>query len=121
MELLALMIKQQEKNSAADNQAIKVQQQLPQNLCPKQHSFQASRNQTANKARPRPRPRTEKAHNAQQNCNFTSMQAQLYELQKMSTKRISGCKYTSVSSSDSKLTNPNIISKPTDETASINY
>ena len=80
-ELLALMIKKQEKNLAADNQAIKAQQQLLQNLHPKQHSFQASRNQAANKARPRPRPRTEKAHNAQQICNFASMQAQLSELQ----------------------------------------
>ena len=39
MELLALMIKQQEKNLAADNQAIKAQQQLLQNLHPKEHSF----------------------------------------------------------------------------------
>ena len=76
-ELLALMIKQQEKNLAADNQAIKAQQQLLQNLHPSKHSFQASRNQAANRARPRPRPRTEKTHNTQQTCNFASMQAQL--------------------------------------------
>ena len=68
---------------AADNQAIKAQQQLLQNLHPKEHSFHASRNQAAIKARPRPRPRTEKTHNSQQTCNFTSMQAQLSELQKM--------------------------------------
>ena len=71
--------KQQEKNLAADNQAIKAQQQLLQNLYPKQHSFQAS-----NKARPR--PKTEKTHNTQQTYNFTSMQAQLSELQKMFCK-----------------------------------
>ena len=76
--------KQQEKNLAADNQAIKAQQQLLQNLYPKQHSFQASRNQAANKARPR--PRTEKTHNTQQTYNFASMQAQLSELQKMFCK-----------------------------------
>ena len=81
-ELLALMIKNQEKNLAADNQATKAQQQLLQNLYPKEHSFQASRNQAAIKARPRPRPRTEKTHNSQQICNFASMQAQLSELQK---------------------------------------
>jgi len=45
VELLALMIKQQKKNLAADNQAIKAQQQLLENLYPKQHSFQASRSQ----------------------------------------------------------------------------
>ena len=40
-ELLALMIKQQENNLAAENQAIKAQQQLLQNLNPvSQHSFQ---------------------------------------------------------------------------------
>ena len=51
------MIKQQENNLAAANQAIKAQQQLLQNLYLKQHSFQA-----ANKVEPR--PRTEKIHNS---------------------------------------------------------
>ena len=113
-ELLALMIKQQEKNLAADNQAIKAQQQLLQNLHPSKHSFQASRNQAANRARPRPRPRTEKTHNTQQTCNFASMQAQLFELQKMFCQLSESVNvnknrvepYTGVSSSDSKLTNP---------------
>ena len=113
-ELLALMIKQQEKNLAADNQAIKAQQQLLQNLHPSKHSFQASRNQAANRARPRPRPRTEKTHNTQQTCNFASMQAQLSELQKMFCQLSESVNvnknrvepYTGVSSSDSKLTKP---------------
>ena len=83
MELLALMMKQQDKILAADNQAIKAQQQLLQNLHLKEHSFHASRYQAAIKARPRPRPTTEKTHNSQQTCNFASMQAQLSELQKM--------------------------------------
>ena len=78
--------KQQENNLAADNQAIKAPQQLLQNLYPKQHSFQASINQAANKARPRPRPKTEKTHNTQHTDNFASMQAQLSELQKMFCK-----------------------------------
>ena len=43
-ELLALMIKEQEKNLAADNQAIQAQQQKLQNLCPNQPSSQAVRN-----------------------------------------------------------------------------
>jgi len=113
-ELLALMIKQQEKNLAADNQAIKAQQQLLENLYPKQHSFQASRNQPANKARPRPRPRTQKTHNVQQTCNFASMQAQFFELQKMfcqlsesmNVNRNRVEPYTGVSFSDSKSTHP---------------
>lgn len=83
-DMLALMIKQQEKNLAADNQAIKDQQQLLQNLYPTdKHSSQISRFQTANKARPRPRPRPQKTHDVQQTCNFASMQAQLSELQKI--------------------------------------
>ena len=108
------MIKQQEKNLAADNQAIKGQQQLVQNLYPKQHNFQASRNQAVIKARPRPRPRTEKTHNIQQTCNFASTQAQLSELQKMFCKLSESVSvnknrvepYTGVSFSDSKLINP---------------
>jgi len=56
-ELLALMIKQQETNLAADNQAILKQQQLLQNLCPdKPRSSEAKRNYVA-RARPRPRPK----------------------------------------------------------------
>ena len=83
-ELLALMNKQQEKNLAADNQAIKAQQQPLRNLCLKQQSSQGSRNQPANEGRLRPRPRTHKTpQNVQQTCNFTSMQAKLSELQKM--------------------------------------
>ena len=65
------MIKQQEKNLDAHNQAIEAQQQLPQSLNPKQHSTKAT-----NKARPRPRPRTQKMHHVQQTCKFASMQAQ---------------------------------------------
>ena len=60
--LLAIVLKQDKKNLAADNLAIKAQQQLLQNLYMKQCSFQASRNQAANKARPR--PRTEKIYNS---------------------------------------------------------
>ena len=130
------MIKQQEKNFAADNQAIKAQQQLLQNLYPKKHSFQASRNQAANKARPRARPKTEKTPNTQQTCNFASMQAQLSELQKMFCKLSESVNvnknrvepYTGMSSSDSKLTNPKRYAQtchkkkaPADETASMNY
>ena len=78
------MIKQQDKNLAADNQAIKDQQQLLQNLYPTdKHSSKVSRIGTTNKARPKPRPRPQKTHDVQQTCNFASMQAQLSELQKM--------------------------------------
>ena len=55
-ELLTLMIKQQEKNLAADNEAIQAQQQLLKDLCPDQQSSQATRHHAANRARPRPRP-----------------------------------------------------------------
>ena len=102
------------KRIAADNQAIKARQQLLQNLHPNKHSFQASRIQATNRARPRPRPRTEKTHNTQQTCNFASVQAQLPELQKMFCQLSESVNvnknrvepYTGVSSSDSKLTNP---------------
>ena len=77
------MIKQQEKNLGADNQAIKAQKKLLQKLHPKQHSSQVSRNRPANKARSMPRPRTQERHKVQQTCNFASKQAQLSELQKM--------------------------------------
>ena len=109
------MIKQQEKNLAADNQAIKAQQQLLQNLYPKQQNSQGSRNQPANKARPRPRPRTHKMlQNVQQTCNFAYMQAQLSELQKMFCQLSESVNvnknrvepYTGVSFSDSKSTHP---------------
>lgn len=70
------------KNLAADNQAIKDQLQLLQNLYPTdKYGSQVSRFQTANKVRPRPRPRPLKKRDVQQTCNFTSMQAQLSELQ----------------------------------------
>lgn len=78
------MIKQQDKNLAAYNQAIKDQQQLLQNLYPTdKHSSQVSRIQTANKARPKPRPRPQKTYDVRQTYNFASVQAQLSELQKM--------------------------------------
>ena len=108
------MIKQQEKNLAAGNQAIEAQQQLLQNLHPKEHSFKASRNQAAIKARPRSRRRTEKAYNSQHTCDFASMQVQLSVLQKMFCKLRESLNvnkdriepYIGVSFSDSKLTNP---------------
>ena len=56
-ELLTLMIKEQEKNLAADNQAIQAQQQRLQNLCPNQPSSQAARN----RAKPRMRPKEERS------------------------------------------------------------
>ena len=80
-ELLTLMIKEQEKNLAADNQAIQAQQQRLQNLCPNQPSSQAARNRA--KPRMRPKPHVKKV---QQTCNLASMQAQLSELQKMFCK-----------------------------------
>ena len=115
--LYALMIKQEEKKLAEDNQAIKAQQQLLQTLCPKQHSSRGSRYQPANKARPKPRPRTHKTpQNVKQTCNFefASMQAQLSELQKMFCQLSESVNvnknrvepYTGVSFSDSKSTHP---------------
>ena len=87
------MIKQQEKNLAAGNQAIKAQQQLLQNLHPKEHSFQASRNQAAIKARPRPRLRTEKAYNSQ-HILVTSLPCRLnYLSYRKCFKWISECKW----------------------------
>ena len=80
-ELLTLMIKEQEKNLAADNQAIQAQQQRLQNLCPNQPSSQAARNRA--KPRMRAKPHINKV---QQTCNLASMQAQLSELQKMFCK-----------------------------------
>jgi len=129
------MIKQQEKNLAADDQSIKAQQQLLENLYPKQHSSQASRNHPANKARPRPTPRTLKTHNVQQTCNFASMQAQLSELQKMLRQLSESMNvnknrvepYTGVSFFDSKSTHPKRCVPtshkiaPSDETVSINF
>ena len=115
MELLALMNKQQEKNLAADNQAIKAQQQPLRNLCLKQQSSQGSRNQPANEGRLRPRPRTHKRpQNVQQTCNFTSMQAKLSEVQKMFCQLSESVNvnknivrpYTGVSFSDCKSTHP---------------
>lgn len=110
-KLLALVIKQQDKNLAADNQAIKDQQQLLQNQYPTdKHSSKVSRIRTTNKARPKPRPRPQKTHDVQQTCNFASMQAQLSELQKMFcqfSESVNANKnrvepYICVSSSDSK-------------------
>ena len=90
-ELLALMIKQQEKNLAADNQAIKAQQQLLQNLHPSKHSFQVSRNQAANRARPRPRP-THTQHSTNMWFCFHAGSIIWATENVLSIKRISECK-----------------------------
>ena len=85
VELLALMIKEQEKNLAADNQAIQAQQQHLQNLYPDQPKQSSSLQAAKNRARPRmrPKPQHKNTKKVQQTCNFASMQAQLSELQKM--------------------------------------
>ena len=84
-ELLALMIKEQEKNLAADNQAIQAQQQHLQNLYPDQPKQSSSLQATRDRARPRmrPKPQHKNTKKVQQTCKFASMQAQLSELQKM--------------------------------------
>ena len=55
-EVLTLMIKQQKKNLAGDNEVIEAQQQLLQDLYPDQQSSLETTNHAANRARPRSRP-----------------------------------------------------------------
>ena len=109
-ELLTAVSKQQEKNLAADNEAIQAQQQLLRDLYPDQQSSQPTRHRAANSARPRPRPLENTPKKVQQTCDLASMQAQLSELKKMFCKRSetvnvnkSGVEhYTSVFFPDSK-------------------
>ena len=81
--LLTLMIKQQEKNLAADNEAIQAQQQLLRDLYRDQQSSQTTRHHAANRARPRPRSLKNTPKKVQQTCDLASIQAQLSELKKI--------------------------------------
>ena len=84
-ELITLIIKEQEKNLAADNQAMLAQQRQLENLFPDQQSSQTnSHDHAASRARPRPRPKAPKT--VLQTCNLASMQVQLSELQEMFCK-----------------------------------
>ena len=80
------MVKQQEKNLAADNEAIQAQQQLLRDLHPDQQSSQPTRHRAANRARPSPRPLKNTTKKVQQTCDLASMQDQLSELKRMFCK-----------------------------------
>jgi len=79
-ELLALMIRRQEKNLAADNQATEALQQQQQSLFPDSAQSHSSSTAVSRAARPKQRPNQQKKNSQP---NIALMRRQINELQKL--------------------------------------